>query len=159
MSVQDVKDVFIWGNHSKTQYPDIAVATVKGAPVSESKGAGGEILTEYWQGEFITKVQVRGAAVMEARKLSSAMSAANACKDHLRDWYFGSGGRTVSMGILAAQNPYEVKDGVCFSFPIVCGGNWAVDIKEGISLSDFSKQKIRETEAELFEEKELAALT
>jgi len=91
--VNDVKGLAIWGNHSATQYPDIAHATVAG------EAASGLVDQAWVEGEFITTVQQRGAAIIKARGLSSAASAANAAVEHMRDWVAGTNGEVVSMGI------------------------------------------------------------
>ena len=142
--VTDVEGLCIWGNHSATQYPDIHRATVKGKPALELVDA------DWYAKEMIPVVQQRGAAIIEARGASSAASAANAALDHMRDWALGCDG-IVSMGVYS-DGSYGVEEGLIYSFPVTCsGGDWA--IVEGIEVNDFSRERMKATEAELAEEK------
>merc|ERR1719210_27374 len=145
-----VEKVTIWGNHSATQYPDAWQATVNGKPATEC------VNDDAWlKGDFITTVQKRGAAVLEARKLSSAMSAAKAIGDHLRDWICGSNGRWVSMAVNSTGNKYNIPEGLIYSFPVTCeAGKWT--IVDGVAVSDFSREKLVATANELEEERKLA---
>ena len=145
--VANVKNVIIWGNHSSTQYPDVKSALVKG----ESAVAAINDNT-FLNGEFIEKVQKRGAAVISARKLSSAMSAANAASDHIRDWWFGTNaGEFVSMGVIS-DGSYGVPTDIVFSFPVtIREGKWS--IVQGLAVDDFAKEKMTITANELLEEK------
>jgi len=146
--VSKVSDVFIWGNHSSTQYPDVRHATVDGQPVLDVCDQG------WLEGDFITAVQKRGAAIIEARKLSSAMSAAKAIGDHLHDWIVGTDGKAVSMAVFG-NGEYGVPEYICFSLPCVCAnGEW--EIRAGLPLDDFSKAKFDVTLKELEEEHDLA---
>merc|ERR1719427_474290 len=148
--VQDVRKVTIWGNHSSTQFPDAAHATIGG------KSIVGLINNEAWiQGEFIPAVQKRGAAVIAARKLSSAMSAAKAACDHMKSWVGGTPKDDwVSMGVFS-DGSYNTPVGVMFSFPVTCsGGRWS--IVQGLNMSEFAMTKLAETGAELCEEREEA---
>jgi malate dehydrogenase len=142
-----VEKVVAWGNHSSTQYPDISYATADGKPVKS-------LVTDEWnKNEFIPVVQQRGAAIIKARGASSAASAASSAVDHMRDWTLGSGGKWVSMSIYSKGNPYGVDEDLIFSFPIVCeGGDWK--IVEGLEISDFSREMIKKTEAELQSERD-----
>merc|ERR1711915_511064 len=110
----DVKNVIIWGNHSSTQFPDPSHATVKGAAA---------VLDADWvRNSFVPAVQKRGAAVIAARKLSSAMSAAKAACDHMKDWWQGTaGGDWVSMAVVS-DGSYNTPVGVMFSFPVTING-------------------------------------
>ncbi|KAH6786260.1 Lactate/malate dehydrogenase family protein [Perilla frutescens var. hirtella] len=152
--VGDVKNVIIWGNHSSTQYPDVNHASVKTSsgekPVRELVGND-----EWLKGEFITTVQQRGAAIIKARKLSSALSAASSACDHIRDWVLGTPeGSWVSMGVYS-DGSYNVPTGLIYSFPITCkNGEWS--IVKGLSIDDFSRKKLDLTAQELSEEKSLA---
>ncbi|KAH6822756.1 Lactate/malate dehydrogenase family protein [Perilla frutescens var. hirtella] len=152
--VGDVKNVIIWGNHSSTQYPDVNHASVKTSsgekPVRELVGND-----EWLKGEFITTVQQRGAAIIKARKLSSALSAASSACDHIRDWVLGTPeGSWVSMGVYS-DGSYNVPTGLIYSFPITCkNGEWS--IVKGLSIDDFSRKKLDLTAEELSEEKSLA---
>lgn len=137
-----VEKVVVWGNHSATQYPDISYATADGKSVKS-------MVTDEWNTkEFIPVVQQRGAAIIKARGASSAASAASAAVDHMRSWALGSNGQWVSMGVFSKGNPYGVDEDLIFAFPIVCeGGDWK--IVEGLAISDFSREMIKKTEAEL----------
>lgn len=141
----DVKRVIIWGNHSSTQFPDVSNATYKGERLP---------FTAH-DPEFIAFIQKRGAAVIAARKLSSAMSAAKAAADHMRDWFQGSYD-IVSMGVVS-DGQYGVPQGLFFSFPVqICPQvkKWKVD--EGSTLDEFAKQMIALTTQELVEERDEA---
>jgi len=148
--VHEVGRMTIWGNHSSTQFPDCAQATVRGRPVSQL------LKDEEWvRRTFIPEVQKRGAAVIAARKLSSAMSAAKAACDHMKSWVEGTKqGDWVSMGVFS-DGSYNTPKGVMFSFPVTCqGGKWA--IVQGLSMSEFAMSKLGETGKELCEEREEA---
>jgi len=147
-NVGDVRNTFIWGNHSSTQYPDISQATVKGKKASE-------LVDDAWYKEtFIPHVQKRGAAVIAARGMSSAASAAKAAADHLRDWVLGTA-EPVSMAVMSDGNSYGIPDGLMFSFPVVSkDGKW--EIVPGFHINDFSREMLANTAAELLEEKALA---
>ncbi|CAN6547771.1 unnamed protein product [Malus baccata var. baccata] len=148
VQVSDVKNVIIWGNHSSSQYPDVNHATVK-TPSGE-KGVRELVADDAWlNGEFISTVQQRGAAIIKARKLSSALSAASSACDHIRDW-----GTWVSMGVYS-DGSYDVPSGLIFSFPVTCQhGEWK--IVQGLSIDEFSRKKLDATAEELSEEKALA---
>ena len=144
--VNDVKGLAIWGNHSATQYPDIAHATVAG------EAASGLVDQAWVEGEFITTVQQRGAAIIKARGLSSAASAANAGVEHMRDWVAGTNGEVVSMGIYS-DGSYGITERLIYSFPCVCeNGDWK--IVQDLEISDFSREKMSSTEKELIEERD-----
>ena len=145
--VTDIKRMTIWGNHSSTQYPDINYATVKGKPAVK-------LVDENWfKNEFIPTVQQRGAAVIKARGLSSAASAASAAIDHMRDWALGTPkGSWVSMGV-ASDGSYGIKPGIVYGYPVTCSkGQWK--IVKGLKTSVFSQERMHATEAELREERE-----
>jgi malate dehydrogenase len=145
--VNDIKRMSVWGNHSSTQYPDIAYATVKGKPAAK-------LVDENWvRNEFIPTVQQRGAAIIKARGLSSAASAASAAIDHMHDWALGTPkGSWVSMAV-AADGSYGVKPGIMYGYPVTCSkGQWK--IVKGLKLSAFAEERMRATEAELREERE-----
>lgn len=152
--VGDVKNVIIWGNHSSTQYPDVNHATVKTAagekPVREL------VANDQWLNtEFISTVQQRGAAIIKARKFSSALSAASSACDHIRDWVLGTPkGTWVSMGVYS-DGSYGVPAGLIYSFPVTCEkGEWS--IVQGLKVDEFSRAKMDATAKELVEEKSLA---
>ena len=144
--VRDVKRMTIWGNHSATQYPDIHHATVKGK-------AAIDLVDQQWLTDsFIPTVQQRGAAIIKARGASSAASAASAAIDHMRDWVLGTPGHDwVSMGI-PADGSYGISEGVIYSYPVRCR-NGEYRIVEGLAVNDFSRGRMRATEAELREER------
>jgi len=146
-----VKKMTIWGNHSATQYPDLFNATIDGQAVSKL------INDQAWvESAFIPTVQKRGAAIIEARGLSSAASAANAAMNHIRDWVFGTPtGDWVTMGI-PSDGSYGIPEGVLFGYPVTCA-NGKFTIVQGLELSDFSRARIKATHDELLEER--AAIT
>lgn len=142
----EVDGMIIWGNHSATQYPDINHASVDGKQATD-------LVDEAWTlEEFIPTVQQRGAAIIKARGLSSAASAANAAIEHMRDWALGTSGKTVSMGI-HSDGSYGVEKGLIYSFPVVCeGGNYA--IVQGLEVSELSQSLMDKSETELKEERD-----
>jgi malate dehydrogenase len=145
-----VEKVVVWGNHSATQYPDISYATVDGKAVKSM------VDDEWNKSNFIPTVQQRGAAIIKARGASSAASAASAAVDHMRSWALGSNGQWVSMGVFSKGNPYGVDQDLIFAFPITCeNGDWK--IVEGLEISDYSREMIKKTEAELQGEKAAVA--
>merc|ERR1712128_101308 len=148
--VQNVKKVTIWGNHSSTQFPDAAHALING------KAAGAVINDDDWiRNQFIPIVQKRGGAVIAARKLSSAMSAAKAACDHMKSWFQGTPSDDwVSMGVFS-DGSYNTPPGVMFSFPVTISNHqWS--IVKGLTLSDFAKEKLAVTGKELCEERDEA---
>jgi len=152
--VDHVHNVVIWGNHSSTQYPDVSLGSVtingKKVPVADAVND-----QAYLQGEFISTVQQRGAAVIKARKLSSAASAATAIVNHMRDWIHGTAeGEIISMAVIS-DGSYNIPAGLMFSFPVTCsGGKWK--IVQGLPVSEFSRKKLDETTKELEDEKKQA---
>jgi malate dehydrogenase len=142
----DVDGLIVWGNHSATQYPDINHAAVDGVKATE-------LVDEAWTlDEFIPTVQQRGAAIIKARGLSSAASAANAAIEHMRDWALGTSGKTVSMGI-HSDGSYGVEKGLIYSFPVTCD-NGEYKIVQGLEISDVSQSLMDKSEAELKEEQD-----
>ncbi|XP_028396075.1 malate dehydrogenase, cytoplasmic-like [Dendronephthya gigantea] len=156
-SAQNVRNVTIWGNHSSTQYPDVRHASVTLDGV-DYKPVREMVNDDNWlHGDFITTVQKRGAAVIAARKLSSAMSAANAICDHMRNWWFGtSEGRWVSMGVFSDGSLYGIPEGIIYSMPVTIGANREYTVVPDLSIDDFSREKMDLTAQELVEEKEAA---
>ena len=145
----DVSGVIIWGNHSATQYPDIHHCRVAGRPATE-------LVDEAWVAEqFIPDVQQRGAAIIKARGLSSAASAANAAIAHMRDWALGSNGNIVSMGI-SSDGSYGIEEGLVYSFPVICE-NGGYRIVQGLEINDFSRRMMTITEQELQQERDAIA--
>lgn len=147
--VADVKKVIIWGNHSSTQFPDAAHAVINGKPAS------GQLNDDWIQNEFVPTVQKRGAAVIAARKLSSAMSAAKAASDHMKSWFSGTPADDwVSMGVFS-DGSYNTPVGVMFSFPVtIKDRKWSIVM--GLEIGDFAKGKLELTAKELCEERDEA---
>jgi malate dehydrogenase len=147
IAVADIEKLVVWGNHSPTMYPDYRFATVKGASLKDRIGDDG------WNREtFIPKVGKRGAAIIEARGLSSAASAANAAIDHIRDWVLGTGGKWTTMGI-PSDGSYGIPKDVMYGFPVVCS-NGKYEIVRDLPIDEFSRQMMDKTLAELEEERQ-----
>uniref|UniRef100_A0A4D5R9P6 Malate dehydrogenase n=1 Tax=Scolopendra viridis TaxID=118503 RepID=A0A4D5R9P6_SCOVI len=149
---QYVKNVIIWGNHSSTQFPDVkhATALIDNQDVKVFDGIGDDA---YLTNEFITTVQKRGAAVIAARKLSSAMSAANAACDHMRDWWLGTPpGKYVSMAVYS-DGSYGAPTEVMYSFPVTCSSDHSWKIVKDLPIDTFAREKMDLTGKELVEEK------
>ena len=146
--VASVRKLSVWGNHSATQYPDLYSAEADSAKVAAL------INDQSWiENYFIPTIQKRGAAVIEARGLSSAASAANAAMDHMRDWIYGTrDGDWVSMGI-PADGSYGISEGVIYGYPVTCKGG-RYEIVKGIDISDFSRSRMQATLQELQEERD-----
>lgn len=149
--ITDVSNVTIWGNHSATQVPDFLHAKIKGHLLKDV------IKDKAWlEGEFITKVQKRGAEVIAARGKSSAASAANAAIDAMRSLIFPTPkGEWFSMAKCAKGNPYGINENLIFSFPCISKGNGKLEIIPGLEMDPFLKEKISLTEKELLEERAL----
>jgi malate dehydrogenase len=145
-AVRDVHNVIIWGNHSALQYPDLFHATAGNKPVSS-------LVQQDWiENDFIPTVQKRGAAVIEARGLSSAASAANAAIDHMRDWALGTPkGTWVSMGV-PSDGSYGIPEGVVFGYPCHCE-NGSYKIMQGLDINEFSQNRIHQVHQELLDER------
>ena len=146
--VADARKMTVWGNHSATQYPDIFQAEIQGRKIWPM------INDQAWlEKTFIPTVQKRGAAIIDARGLSSAASAANAAIDHVRDWVFGTReGDWVSMGV-AADGSYGIAEGVLYGYPCVCR-NGQHQIVKGVEVSEFSRAAMQATLKELHEERD-----
>lgn len=150
--VSSVTNVGIWGNHSATQYPDFENARIGGKPATDL------IKESAWlRGEFIEIVQKRGAAILAARGLSSAASAANAALDHVKNFERKTADGDWFSAAVASDGSYGIEKGLIFSFPVRSDGNGKYSIVQGIKLSDFAKQKIEITTKELLEEKAVVA--
>lgn len=151
VSVDKVRNVIIWGNHSSTQYPDAAHADVVLA--SGTKRVPAALNDDAWlNGVFLETIQKRGAAVIAARKMSSAMSAAKAAGDHMRDWWMGTKpGQWVSMGVVS-DGSYGVPKDIVYSFPVTIE-NKQIKIVQGLPISDFARSKMNATATELEEER------
>lgn len=155
VGAQDVKNVIIWGNHSSTQFPDVTHATVNlptgCKPVKEAIADD-----VYLKEDFLKTVQQRGAAVIKARKMSSAMSAAKAICDHVRDWWNGvPDGSFVSMAV-CSDGSYGIEKGLIYSFPVRTKADHSYQIVQGLSIDDFARGKMDATMQELQEERDMA---
>ncbi|ETD72249.1 malate dehydrogenase [Pelistega indica] len=145
-AVKDIEKLIVWGNHSPTMYPDIRFATVNGESLEK------KINDDVWNKDtFIPTVGKRGAAIIEARGLSSAASAANAAIDHVRDWVLGSNGKWVTMGV-PSDGSYGIPEGVIYGFPVTTE-NGEYTIVQGLDINDFSRERMNKTLAELEEER------
>ena len=146
VAVADIEKLVVWGNHSPTMYPDYRFATAKGAALKDKIG------DEAWNREtFIPKVGKRGAAIIEARGLSSAASAANAAIDHIHDWVLGTNGKWTTMGI-PSDGSYGIPKDVMYGFPVVCKDG-KYEIVQGLAIDDYSRTMMDKTLAELEEER------
>ena len=144
--VDSIEKMIVWGNHSPTMYPDYRFATIGGV------SAPNVINDETWYREtFLPTVGKRGAAIIEARGLSSAASAANAAIDHIRDWVLGTNGKWVTMGI-PSDGSYGIPDGVMYGVPVTCANGKYTRIT-GLTIDDFSRSKMDATLKELEEER------
>lgn len=146
VAVGDIEKLVVWGNHSPTMYPDYRFATAKGASLKD------KINDADWNAnEFIPKVGKRGAAIIEARGLSSAASAANAAIDHVRDWVMGSNGKWVTMGI-PSDGSYGIPEGVIFGFAVTTENGKYTMVRD-LPIDEFSQKAIDKTLGELEEER------
>jgi malate dehydrogenase len=145
-AVDSIEKMIVWGNHSPTMYPDYRFATIGGASLK------GMIADEDWnRNTFIPMVGKRGAAIIEARGLSSAASAANAAIDHIRDWVLGTSGKWVTMGI-PSDGSYDIPKDVMYGYPVICS-NGKYEIVQGLAIDDFSRERMNFTLKELEEER------
>jgi len=145
--VAAIEKLAVWGNHSPTMYADYRFATIDGQPVKAL------INDEEWnKNVFLPTVGKRGAAIIEARGLSSAASAANAAIDHMRDWALGTNGKWVTMGI-PSNGDYGIPKDVMFGFPVTTAGG-EYKLVEGLTIDAFSQERINITLKELLEEQE-----
>jgi malate dehydrogenase len=144
---KDIKNMIIWGNHSETQYPDLHHATVKGQEAFS-------LVDDRWVVEyFIPTVQHRGAAIIEARGLSSAASAANAAIDQMRAWAFGTEDNDwVSMAVFS-DGSYGIEKGLFYSFPVRVSADGEGTIVNDLKIEEFSLERMQDTEQELKEER------
>ena len=145
--VASIEKLVVWGNHSPTMYPDIRFATIGG------KSAKQLVNDETWYRDtYIPTVGKRGAAIIEARGLSSAASAANAAIDHLRDWVLGTNGKWVTMGV-ASDGGYGVPQDIIYGVPVTCAGG-KYEVVKGLEIDEFSRSKMDNTLKELLEERD-----
>jgi len=145
--VASIEKLCVWGNHSPTMYADYRFATIGGASVKTM------INDEAWNRDvFLPTVGKRGAAIIEARGLSSAASAANAAIDHMRDWALGTAGKWTTMGI-ASDGSYGIPAGIMYGFPVTCA-NGEYQMVQGLEVDAFSREKMDFTLKELLEERD-----
>jgi malate dehydrogenase len=148
-SVADVKSLAIWGNHSATQFPDFANATIGGRRVTD------EIDDISWlQGDFITTVQKRGAAIIEARGVSSAASAASAAIDTVVGLTLRTPDDDVVSVAVTSNGEYNVPDGLTFGFPVIANGDNDWSVKQGFEIDAFAQDRIKVTTDELISERD-----
>lgn len=144
--VKDIRKLCVWGNHSPTMYADYRFATINGESVKDL------INDQDWNANvFLPTVGKRGAAIIEARGLSSAASAANAAIDHIHDWWLGTDGEWVTMGI-PSDGSYGIPEGTMFGFPVTCKDG-EYEIVQGLEIDEFSQKHINITLDELEQEK------
>lgn len=145
-----IRRVTVWGNHSSTQFPDLSHATIYGEPVLS------QVDESWYREQFISKIQKRGSAIIEARGHSSAASAAQAILNHMHDWINGTPENDwVSMGIVS-DGSYGIEKGIFYSFPVRCDyGRY--QIVQGLDISDFARSKMQVTEQELLDEMQTVA--
>jgi len=146
VAVGDVEKLIVWGNHSPTMYPDYRFATAGGASLKD------KVNDAAWNSDtFIPQVGKRGAAIIEARGLSSAASAANAAIDHIHDWVLGSGGKWVTMGV-PSDGSYGIPEGVIYGVPVITENGEYTRV-ENLDIDAFSRERMDKTLAELEEER------
>jgi len=152
VNVSRVKNVVIWGNHSDTQFPDVDHGYLKpeGTPLREALNDN-----QFVENDFLTFVQKRGGIIIAKRGFSSALSAAKAIVDHIRDWVFGTKeGEWVSMAVVS-DGSYEINQGLVYSFPVECR-NGEYFIVHGLEISDYGRSKMEITMQELISERDIA---
>ena len=147
VGVSDIKNLTIWGNHSTTQYPDLSQTMAGGKPALDL------VERAWYENEYIGRVAKRGAEIIDARGASSAASAANAALEHVRDWTLGTQeGDWTSMGV-PSDGSYGIEEGLMYSFPVTCAGG-QYSIVQDLPVSNFSRDKMDATAAELKEEQD-----
>ena len=147
LAVKDIEKLCVWGNHSPTMYADYRFASINGKKVKEL------INDQDWNANtFLPTVGKRGAAIIEARGLSSAASAANAAIDHVRDWVLGTNGRWVTMGI-ASNGEYDIPKDVIYGFPCTCASG-KYEMVKGLEIDAFSRERMNLTLQELLDEQD-----
>jgi malate dehydrogenase len=144
--VDSIEKLVVWGNHSPTMYPDYRFASISGSPASEVVND-----QDWYENSFISTVGKRGAAIIEARGLSSAASAAGAAIDHVRDWVLGTNGKWTTMGV-PSDGSYGIPEGVIYGVPTTCDNGEYTVIKD-LEIDPFSRSKMDATLAELEEER------
>jgi len=146
-AVGSIEKLVVWGNHSPTMYPDYRFATIDGQSVKSM------INDDVWNKDvFLPTVGKRGAAIIDARGLSSAASAANAAIDHIRDWVLGTNGKWVTMGI-PSDGSYDIPEDIIYGYPVICAGG-EYQIVKGLEIDTFSRERMNHTLNELLEERD-----
>ena len=135
----------VWGNHAPSMYPDIRYCTIDGKPAAEC------VDQTWYRDTFIPTVGKRGAAIIEARGASSAASAASAAIDHMHDWFLGSNGDWVTMGV-PSDGSYGIPEGLVCGMPCICDGKGNYEIVQGLNFDAFSQEKLDKTVGELVAE-------
>ena len=147
VTIDDIKNFCVWGNHSPTMFPDTTNVTVNGKLIHSSLDA------EWRNKDFIPKVQQRGTAIINQRKLSSAASAGNAAMNHMRDWALGTNNEWTSFSVVS-NGEYGISKGLVFSYPVtVNNGKWS--IVQGLKWDSEAQERIKKTEAELIAERDI----
>jgi malate dehydrogenase len=145
--VSSIEKLCVWGNHSPTMYADYRFATIEGSSVKAM------INDDAWNRDtFLPTVGKRGAAIIDARGLSSAASAANAAIDHMRDWALGTGGKWTTMGV-ASDGSYGIPEGIMYGVPVICA-NGEYEVIKGLEIDAFSRERMDLTLKELLEERD-----
>jgi malate dehydrogenase len=145
--VGSIENMIVWGNHSPTMYPDYRFAAISGQPAPKVVNDD-----PWFRNVFIPTVGKRGAAIIEARGLSSAASAANAAIDHVRDWMLGTNTKWVTMGI-PSDGSYGIPEGIIYGFPVTCSAGRYQMVK-GLEIDEFSRSRMDATLKELEEERD-----
>jgi len=144
--VASVEKLIVWGNHSPTMYPDLRFATIGGQPAKPM------VDDAWYRDTYMPTVGKRGAAIIEARGLSSAASAANAAIDHVRDWVLGTSGKWVTMGV-PSDGSYGIPEEIIYGVPCTCAGG-KYEVVKGLEIDEFSRAKMDNTLKELLEERD-----
>jgi len=149
-TINDIRKMTIWGNHSTTQYPDISCATVNGKPAVD-------LVDQDWYREnYIPRVAKRGAEIIDARGASSAASAANGAIEHIHDWVMGTPADDWTSMAVPTDGSYGIPEGLIYSFPVTCS-NGDYQIVQGLEIDAFSREKMEATLKELQEEQAAVA--
>jgi len=144
--------MIIWGNHSKTQFPDTFNAAIGSDCLREVMSDK----LEWLDGDFLARVQNRGGEIISVMGKSSAASAANAVCDHVRDLHHGTGSRRVSMAVLSDGNSFGIPEGIFYSFPVkIQDGDWTIENEE-FEINDFMRERLDASATELIEERTMA---
>ena len=146
--VCSIKKLCVWGNHAPSMYSDIRFATIDGKPATEC------VDQAWYRDTFLPTVGKRGAAVIEARGASSAASAASAAIDHMRDWFLGTNGEWVTMGV-PSDGSYGIPEGIVCGMPVICDGKGGYEIVKDLPVDEFSQAKLDVTVVELKHEADL----